>query len=107
MRLPIPSWPLAALLALLPMAGSAQGLPETNIAYEIEVTLDTETRMLDGRETIRWTHPGTEALSKLRMHLYLNAFSHERTTWMGGVPARRLRADDFIERWPDPWSTLR
>ena len=94
MRVPIPSWLLAALLAFLPAVNAAAELPETGIAYEIEVTLDPATRMLEGRETIRWAHPGSRELLTVPLHLYLNAFSHERTTWMGGVPARRLRADE-------------
>ncbi len=103
MRLPNTRWLAAALLVLLGVPGAAADLPETGIAYEIEVTLDPETRMLDGREIIRWTHPGTRPVRRVPLHLYLNAFSHEQTTWMTGVPARRLRADDFIEQWPDPW----
>ncbi|MFQ5350133.1 MAG: hypothetical protein ACE5EG_06805, partial [Thermoanaerobaculia bacterium] len=102
MRVPIPSWPLAALLALLPLSAAAE-LPETGIDYEIEVSLDPASRMLDGRETIRWTHHGSRTVRKVPLHLYLNAFAHEQTTWMSGVPARRLRADAFLEKWPDPW----
>ena len=102
MRWRISNWLLAPLLALSAMAG-ADELPETGIDYEIEVTLDPATRMLDGRETIRWDHPGGKRLRSVLMHLYLNAFAHEQTTWMNGVPARRLRADEFIDLWPDPW----
>jgi hypothetical protein len=103
MRVPTPISLLAFLLAFLPLASNGEELPPTSIAYEIEVTLDPSTRMLEGRQTIRWTHPGDQALRTVPLHLYLNAFSHERTTWMGGVPARRLRPDEFIDRWPDPW----
>ena len=102
-RIPRRSWPLVALLALAPLPVPATELPETGITYEIEVRLDPATRMLEGRQTIGWTHPGTKVLRKVPLHLYLNGFSHEQTTWMSGVPARRLRADDFIDRWPDPW----
>ncbi len=103
MRSPLSSWPLAALLALGPACWAVAELPPTAIAYEIAVELDPATRMLSGRETIRWTHPGSVPLRRVPMHLYLNAFAHEHTTWMGGVPVRRLRPDDFIKRWPDPW----
>ena len=106
MSAPIPAWIPAALLALVSVASAAATLPQTGIAYEIEVRLDPETRMLEGREIVRWTHPGTQPVRRVPMHLYLNAFSHERTTWMHGVPARRLRADEFLERWPDPWGWI-
>jgi len=84
-------------------AATAFELPETGISYEIEVQLDPETRRLDGRETIRWTNPSTTVLDRMPMHLYLNAFSHERTTWMRGVPAGRFDADQLIDRFDDPW----
>ena len=103
MRLPDPRRLAAALLLVLCLPAVAAELPETLIDYEIEVTLDPATRMLDGRQTLRWTHPGSRPLRRVPIHLYLNAFAHEQTTWMSGVPARRLRADRFIKRWPDPW----
>jgi hypothetical protein len=103
MRIPLSRWLLVALPALAPALVHATELPRTGIAYRIEVTLDPATRMLAGSETIRWTHPGTSLLRKVPLHLYLNAFAHEQTTWMNGVPVPRLRADEFIERWPDPW----
>ena len=106
MRVPIPgrsSIALATLAVLALAPAAAAELPETGISYEIRVTLDPETRMLEGDVSIRWTHPGSRPLRKVPMHLYLNAFAHEETTWMRGVPARRLRADEFLDRWPDPW----
>ncbi len=110
MPLPVSRWftaalaALAALLAaLLATPSGAASLPETGISYEIEVTLEPATRRLEGRETIRWSHPGDTVLRTVPLHLYLNAFSHEQTTWMSGVPARRLRTDRFLERWTDPW----
>ena len=113
MRVSIPCrlLPLAALLLAAPGSGAQpegaappEGvLPETGIAYEIEVTLDPGSRMLEGRETIRWRNPGAVAVRTVPMHLYLNAFSHERTTWMNSVPRFRLNPDRMIERWPDPW----
>ena len=103
MRLLDPTRFAAALLAAVCLPAVAAEVPETLIDYEIEVTLDPATRMLDGRQIIRWTHPGTRPLRWVPVHLYLNAFAHEQTTWMTGVPARRLRADELLEQFPDPW----
>lgn len=91
----------AVALAILPAYGLE--LPETSISYTIEVSLDPATRMLDGRETIRWTNPSGEPVDRVPMHLYLNAFSHEDTTWMRGVPASRFDVDKLLRRYPDPW----
>jgi hypothetical protein len=92
------------LLVLLPSSvGLARELPETWISYEIEVQLDPETRRLDGRETIRWTNPSQTTLERMPLHLYLNGFSHERTTWMRGVPPGRFDPDTLVDRFDNPW----
>jgi hypothetical protein len=92
------------LLTLLPATmGVALELPETWISYKIEVQLDPETRLLDGRETIRWTNPSETTLDRMPLHLYLNGFSHERTTWMRGVPPGRFDPDKLVERFDNPW----
>jgi hypothetical protein len=95
----------SAIFSLLLLGGSAVALelPETRIYYEIEVRLDPETRMLDGLETIRWTNPSQTTLDRVPLHLYLNGFSHEETTWMRGVPAGRFDADALVDRFDDPW----
>ena len=49
----------ALLFALSVPAFGATALPETHIAYSIEVLLDPETRMLDGEQTIRWRNPSS------------------------------------------------
>lgn len=92
----------------LPLApGLALELPETGLAYEIEVSLEPGERRLEGRETIRWTNPSaTVSVERVPLHLYLNGFSHEDTTWMRtgiarGVSPRRQRA-----RFGDPWGWI-
>ena len=70
MRVRIPTRLLVAVLLCVPAAGAAE-LPETGIDYRIEVTLDPASRMLEGRETIRWGHPGGAPLNTVLMHLYL------------------------------------
>ncbi|MCH7780576.1 MAG: hypothetical protein IH848_06995 [Acidobacteria bacterium] len=95
---------LPVLLVLSAAATSvALELPETWISYDIEVQLDPETRRLDGRETIRWTNPSGTTLERMPLHLYLNAFSHERTTWMRGIPPGRFDIDKLLDRFEDPW----
>ena len=95
---------LSVLLSLLAVAMvDALELPETGISYEIEVQLDPETRRLDGRETIRWTNPSQTTLDRMPLHLYLNAFAHERTTWMRGIPPGRFDIDKMVDRFDDPW----
>lgn len=97
-------WLASTLVAVLfwPVEAAAE-LPETAIAYVIEVRLDPATRTLTGKETIRWQNPGETELTRVPLHLYLNAFAHEETTWVRSVPVGRFQSQSFMERWPDPW----
>lgn len=95
---------LAAAAALAPgRDAAALDLPPSAITYRIEAALDPATRALTGTEEIRWTNRTGEPVSKLPLHLYLNAFSHQHTTWMQGVAAARLQMGDLLAREPDPW----
>ncbi len=56
--------------------------------YDIQVSLDTEKNLLQGREVITWHNQCGAPLDELWLHLYLNAFRNSRTTFMkesGGV----------------------
>lgn len=95
----------AAAVALARPATSLE-LPETAITYRIEAELDPATRALKGTEEIRWKNLTGEPVAALPVHLYLNAFSHNQTTWMEGVAAGRLLFRDLLTREPDPWGHI-
>jgi hypothetical protein len=59
--------------------------------YEIDVALDPETHRLEGVEKIRWTNRTDAATDEIYFHLYLNAFSGSRTTFMRELQWRSLR----------------
>ncbi len=73
-------------LAVLAVTGSLWAVTspaEVDVVdYEIEVVLDSETHRLEGVEKIRWTNRTDAATDELYFHLYLNAFSGSRTTFM-------------------------
>jgi hypothetical protein len=97
---------LALTLAVSALASvaSALELPTTSIAYRIEAGLDPATRVLRGTEEIRWTNTTDEPIAELPVHLYLNAFSHTRTTWIREVGIQRFQSDDFLRDIDaDPW----
>lgn len=99
----LPSVLAAAAAAALSRQASALDLPETSISYRIDASLDPPSRGLRGTEEIRWKNLTDEPISKLPLHLYLNAFSNRQTTWMREVPPGRLQFGDLLEREPDPW----
>ena len=81
----------AASLALgLPAA--ALEAPRKIVDYDIKVSFDPETKLVEGSETLKWTNPGGSPVGELRFHLYWNAFRNDRSTFFkesGG----RLRGD--------------
>lgn len=66
-----------------------------NANYDIDVRLDTETRRLQGRETIRWRNISRRPAAELQFHLYWNAWRDLDSTWLresrlagGTMPSR-------------------
>lgn len=62
--------------------------------YKIDVTLDPISKKIDGRETLTWRNASKDVIKELQLHLYLNAFRNERSTFMresGG----QLRGDQI------------
>ncbi len=78
-------------------------LPRTSLAYRIEVALDPGSRRLEGRETLEWRNASDVAVASVPLHLYLNAFAHEATTWMRSSDQARGDVDALLELDPDPW----
>jgi len=103
-----PRFPI--LLALL--AGAAPDartteLPPVAIAYRIDARLDPGTRALTGTEEVRWTNTTGATLAALPLHLYLNAFAHQRTTWLSEEQIGRFDAvEKLLAEEPDPWGWI-
>jgi hypothetical protein len=77
---------LALLLSHPGDASAADGdgapLSPRNASYEIEATLDTESRLIHGRQTLTWRNIQERPTDELWFHLYWNAFRNNRSTWM-------------------------
>lgn len=73
--------------------------PSLVVDYRIDVRLDSSARQLHGRERVTWRNPSNDPVSELWLHLYLNAFKNNRSTFMkesGG----QLRGDRMAEgKW--------
>ena len=57
-------------------------LSPRNANYEIDVSLDPATKRLTGRQTLRWRNTSNDLITELQFHLYLNAFSNDKSTFM-------------------------
>lgn len=90
------------LCAVLPAAAQpsttdGRPLSERRVSYDIDVTLDPDTRVVAGRERLTWRNPDRVPVDELQFHLYLNAFKNERSTFMresGGQHRGFVTVDD-------------
>ena len=82
---------------------TSRSIPDSPISYSIEATLNPETRELDGHETITWLNTLSTPVTSIPMHLYLNAFSNEASSWYRYTLGSRFQLDTLLERFDDPW----
>jgi hypothetical protein len=64
-------------------------LSERITGYKINVKLDTEAKTVSGKMDAFWVNKSDDTVSDIRMHLYMNAFRSNRTTYyeeLGGSP---------------------
>lgn len=81
------AWLVAAIATVLPFAPAAgqappPELPDTALSYEISVEVAPAERTYSGRERILWVNEGSTPVSSVPVHLYLNAFASNASTWM-------------------------
>lgn len=79
-------------IAVLTLVGAAQWLAERparasalsprNANYTISVSLDPETKLLEGRQVVLWRNIQDAATGELRFHLYWNAWRNDQSTWL-------------------------
>ena len=84
---------LAAATLVLALPGAALEAPRKIVDYDIQVSLNPDTKLVEGSETLKWTNPGGGPVGELRFHLYWNAFRNDRSTFFkesGG----HLRGDE-------------
>lgn len=73
-----------------------QPLSSRIVEYHLNVELDAEGKLLSGTSSLTWKNPGSQPVQDLYFHLYPNAFSSKKTTFMkesGG----KLREDKSKE----------
>lgn len=61
---------------------SAPALSNRIVEYHMAVALQPGKKMLQGAQTVTWQNPGAKPVSELYFHLYPNAFSSRKTTFM-------------------------
>lgn len=69
-----PSLPPSAALR-----GPADVVPVAR--YDLDATLDPEAHVVRGDGSLRWTNTSSRPVSELWVHLYMNAFAHDKTVF--------------------------
>ncbi len=57
-------------------------LSPRNASYDLDVSLNPKTKIIDGFGTLHRKNLSTDMISELRFHLYLNAFKNTKSTFM-------------------------
>jgi hypothetical protein len=70
------------------------------VDYVLDARLDTATHSVEGRARVTWRNRTTHPTDVLPMHLYMNAFRAEDTTWMRhGRGTHRGQGQDRESPW--------
>lgn len=81
-----------------------QPLSQRTANYEIHVTLDDRTHIIDATQTIRFTNASPVPVRELRLYMYLNAFKNTETSFLRGTSS--IFGQDFLQRAPDEWGWI-
>lgn len=61
--------------------GAQATLSDRVVDYRIEATLDPVKHTIDGQQKLRWRNRSAQAVNSVYLHLYLNAFEGEHSTF--------------------------
>jgi len=73
---------LASVMAGAAGATLADERPDPVYRVEMDATYDAEEARVEGIQRLRWRNTSSAPVDELQFHLYLNAFSNDRTTFM-------------------------
>lgn len=69
------------------------------VEYHMDVRLHAPDHMLQGKQTVIWTNPGTKPIADIYFHLYPNAFQSKKTSFMresgGSLRGDKMKDGDF------------
>ncbi len=70
------------LFSSVQLFAQKKALSPRNANYDMEVSLNPETKIVDGKMKLNWINISPDTISELQFHLYLNAFKNTETTFM-------------------------
>src|SRR5262245_48969657 len=94
---------LAAVAPGLAAQGGAASRGESRADYEIHAHLDGPTKVLSGLVTVSWSNGSADQVRDAWFHLYLNAFSNNRSTHLTEAKGE-MRGQEIKDGWG--WSRV-
>ena len=70
-------------------------------SYQMDIRLDTEKKLLHGREILTWINSTDFPARELQFHLYYNAWRNDKSSFLNSV---RRRAGDLSRHRDDDWA---
>jgi len=89
------------LFAFVNTNAQNKALSPRNANYDMDVQLDPDTKIVDGKMKLKWINISPDTISELQFHLYLNAFKNTESTFMkeSGGSFRGAEAGDDKLSW--------
>ena len=86
-----------------PAAAEFPAESDNTLHYEIDAALDAKTHEIAATGVLRWRNDSPVEVPEVRLHLYLNAFKNERSTFMreSGGSHRGHKFDKSSPGWVD------
>ncbi len=87
--------------SLLSLFGTDEPLCEQIANYTMDIRLDTQTHIIQGKEILSWTNTSDMATEELWFHLYWNAFRNNMSTFLqeAGEWATKSVSDFETDDW--------
>ncbi len=73
---------IVLLFVAINLKAQNKTLSQRNANYDMDVQLNPETKIIDGKMKLKWINISPDTLSELQFHLYLNAFKNTESTFM-------------------------
>jgi hypothetical protein len=84
---------------------SKEPLSDRIVFYDIEASLDSESKIIQGKEVLIWRNTSDDYVKTLQFHLYLNAFKNTQSTFMKESNLRH-RGMRFDKRDSTSWGWI-
>ncbi len=96
---------VTAVVCALATVSMAEDVPLSArvTSYRIDARLDPAARTVTAHQLLHWRNTTAVPATDLYFHLYLNAFSNNRTTLMREMPDR---VEWWTKRFPDEWGGI-